>query len=408
METMGFQGLMSGLPRTYWLLWAGLLVNRVGTMVVPMLTAYLTKVRGLSLAQAGTTVAAFGGGALFGNLVGGSLADAYGRRGTMLLSLTCGAVAMLGLGHAEAPLALIGWAFTLGLFGEMFRPAAQAVVADVVPPELRMKAFTLQYWAVNLGFAIAALVGGALATDHFDWLFWGDAGTTLLFAGLVAVALPETRPTSRPAEQSQGSVLTPFADRAFMPMLVLCFLCALVVMQCQVAMQADMLAKGLDTAQYGKAMALNGVLIVCFQPLMSKLVEGRDRQRVLAAAALLTGLGLGSLAFAHSLYAVMGTVAIWTVGEMLMAPVNAAVVADAAPSHLRGRYQAALSLCWALAFSAAPVVGTRVAEAAGFGWLWAGCAAVGVLTALGYWLRAGRGAATQAASEESLVEPASS
>jgi dipeptide/tripeptide permease len=39
-------------------------------------------------------------------------------------------------------------------------------------------------------------------------------------------------------------------------------------------------------------------------------------------------------------------VLIWTLGEIIYAPVASACVADIAPKHLRGRYQGAWVLTW--------------------------------------------------------------
>jgi hypothetical protein len=41
------RSLTAGLPRTYWLLWVGTLINRLGGFVIPFLTLYLTQERGL-------------------------------------------------------------------------------------------------------------------------------------------------------------------------------------------------------------------------------------------------------------------------------------------------------------------------------------------------------------------------
>ena len=40
------------LPRAYWYIWAGTLVNKLGTFVVPFLALYLTQQRGFSAATA--------------------------------------------------------------------------------------------------------------------------------------------------------------------------------------------------------------------------------------------------------------------------------------------------------------------------------------------------------------------
>ncbi|MBX6723899.1 MAG: MFS transporter, partial [Dactylosporangium sp.] len=90
-ETVG------GLPRTFWVLWSGILINRVGGFVVLFLSLYLTGPRGLSPAVAGAVVGGHGVGAMLGTLLGGVLADRWGRRRTLLLAHVGGAVALVSL-----------------------------------------------------------------------------------------------------------------------------------------------------------------------------------------------------------------------------------------------------------------------------------------------------------------------
>src|SRR5450755_2041863 len=91
-----------GLPRAYWVLWSGMLVNRLGSFVVPFLALYLTRVRGLSIGAAGVIVALWGAGSLASGPIGGILTDRVGRRSTLLAGTALGALAMLHLGVARA------------------------------------------------------------------------------------------------------------------------------------------------------------------------------------------------------------------------------------------------------------------------------------------------------------------
>ena len=75
-----------GLPRPYWILFIGTLLNRTGGFVLVFLGIYLTEVRGLTAAQAGYVVATFGLGALAGAPIGGALADRLGRRPPLVVS----------------------------------------------------------------------------------------------------------------------------------------------------------------------------------------------------------------------------------------------------------------------------------------------------------------------------------
>ena len=62
-------------------------------------------------------------------------------------------------------------------------------------------------------------------------------------------------------------------------------------------------------------------------------------------------------AVATASLALLATVAIWTLGEMIGAPVGYAYVADIAPEHMRGRYQGLYGLCWASGTVTAPAIG---------------------------------------------------
>ncbi|MDX6684202.1 MAG: hypothetical protein QOF86_330 [Baekduia sp.] len=67
-----------GLPATFWTLWVGTLINRIGSFVTPFLGLYLTTERGLSVAAAGGLVAATGAGSVLSQPLGGALADRVG------------------------------------------------------------------------------------------------------------------------------------------------------------------------------------------------------------------------------------------------------------------------------------------------------------------------------------------
>lgn len=372
--------LTEGIPRAFWALLAGTFVTKAGSFVVPMLFIYLTQARGLSIAAAGTTVSLFGVGSLLGGTMGGVLADRIGRRTTMLASLIVGAGFMLVLGAATTPWQLGAATLFLGLTADAYRPASQALVADIVPPTFRMKAFGLQYWAINLGFSFAAVVGGFMATRHFGLLFLADAATTLVLAAVVWRLIPSSRPTPT-VGAPRTSLLTPFADRVFAPFLLLTFFTAVIFFQHLTSLPEDMRSKGLSSAEFGVALAGNGLLIVLVQPWVMQRVAKVPRARLLAAGAALAGLGFGLTTFASSLGTYMLSVAVWTLGEIIFAPVNGSLVADLSPTHARGRYQGAFTITWSLAFMVSPLLGPRLIEATSLRTFWLATLAMGLVVA---------------------------
>jgi len=375
-----------GLPRTFWYLWSGALVNRLGGFLFTFLALYLTQERHYSVSQAGLVVSLYGAGSLCAGPVGGMLADRIGRRATMLWSMTLAAAAMIQLGLARAPTHIAFSTLLLGLVSDAYRPAVQATVADLVPPEDRPRAYGYLYWAVNLGFAGACVIAGFVASRSFLALFVADAATTLAFGVIVFLRVPETRPEHAARRPAMAGLAAPFHDGAFVAFLLTQLLVAIVFHQGNVALPVDMRAHGISPRGFGTLIGLNGVLIVLLQPTGLKLLHGRPRARVLALGALLTGAGFGLTAFASAapLYAL--SIAVWTAGEIASTSVTPAVAADRAPSHLRGSYQGAYQLVWGLSSFLAPALGSWVLDRFGGGALWTGCLVSGLLATIGHLL----------------------
>ena len=363
---------VGGFPRPFWALWAGMLLNRLGTMVEPFLGLYLTTARGLSLAQAGVVMAVLGAGSLAGTLVGGTLADRIGRRATLTLA-TCGTgVAMLLLGYAQGIAAIVGAALLLGLLLDMYRPAAQAVVADLISPADRPRAFGLLFWAVNLGWAVAMVLGGTLAQQGFLWLFWIDAITCAGFGLLVWRTIPETR-----ARTGGPGVFAGFGralrDRVMVGYVLITLVYTFVLMQGMTTMPLAMKRDGLGPRDYGIAIAANGVLIIIVQPLVNAWLARRDHSLVMASGAVLVGTGYGLTTLVSSTAGYTATILVWTLGEIIAAAVLQAVVADLAPPDLRGRYSGLYGMAWSGGFLLAPLGGTQLLGAGGPPALWLTC-----------------------------------
>lgn len=379
-----------GLPATFWYLWTGTLINRLGSFVLIFLAIYLTRERGFSELQAGLVLGLWGVGGAVGTTVGGTLTDRWGRRPTLLTAHVGAATMMLALGFARELWAVAVGALLLGLFAEAARPAFGAMMIDVVPERDRLRAFSLNYWAINLGFACAAILAGLAAEVGYLLLFVVDAATTLTTAVIIFVKVRETRVAAAAkaggASAPRGALRTILGDRVYLGFVALNLLGALVFLQHISMLPIAMGEDGLSTATYGSVIALNGVLIVAGQLFVPRLIRGRSRSHVLALASVVMGVGFGLTAFAEAAWFYGLTVLIWTLGEMLNSPSNSTLIAELSPAELRGRYHGGFSLSWQVAGAAAPILGGLVRQEAGNAALWLGCAAIGGLMAVAHLL----------------------
>ncbi|MFI8219868.1 MFS transporter [Streptomyces sp. NPDC085932] len=370
---------VGGLPGSFWVLWTGSLVNRLGAMVNPFLSLYLTQARNVPLHAVGLILAVVGVGSVLSQPLGGFLADRFGRRAALTGGMLANAASLLALGSAHTLPALTAAGFALGVTIDLFRPAAQALVADAVPAADRTRAFGLLLWSVNLGFSAAMILGGHLATRGFHLLFWADAAACAIFGLLVWFAVPETRPQA--ADRGSGSYRTVLADRAMAAFAGVVVLYAVVFQQAFATLPIAMARDGLPGDVYGLVMAVNGVVVIVVQPLIGHRLDAYDKSRILATGFLLAATGSALVAAASAGPAYGAAVAVWSLGEVLVFAVTAAIVADLAPPTLRGRYNGLLGMAWGTGFLIAPLLGTRLLGI-GSTVLWLSCTALCCLAAL--------------------------
>lgn len=371
-----------GLPGAFWALWSGTLVNRIGYLVEPFLAYYLTGHRGLSVTAAGVVLAANGLGGTFSQLIAGVAADRIGRRATLTLGMLANAASLVGLGYARGIGMIIAVTFLFGVTVDIYRPASQAMVADLVPARDLPRAYGLVFWAVNLGFSVAMVLGGMLARAGFLWLFWADAVTCAIFGLIVWRWAPDSRPEPARSAGRRDGFGKVLRDTLMAGYLCITLAYTFVYLQAYTTLPLAMKLGGLPARDYGLAMALNGLLIVAIQPLAGHWLARRDPVRVLAAGIVVVGLGFGLTAVARSTLAYAATIAVWTLGEIITVGMAATIVAALAPAHLLGRYSGLIGAAWGAGYLLAPLGGSRLLVL-GAPVLWLTCAGLCAASASG-------------------------
>ena len=368
--------LTAGLPPSYWFLWMGTIINRLGGFVVPFLSLYLTSERGVPITRAGLMVALFGAGSFAAQLVGGELADRLGRRPVLLLSL------LVTLRLRWPSVSRVSFRHRSGHDRGswiLHRPVPAGGERRRIRPgpagRTRPRAFGYMYWAINLGARLAPIIAGFMAHVDYLLLFAGDALTTLLYGCLCWHVSRDLSRRSRScrAGVGEGAPGDSWArNRCCWSFTFLTLIFGTIYMQGIVTLPLDMQQHGLGPADYGLAIAANGILIVLVTIQLSRLVVRWPRsERWLWLpwhwdAASAEHLG-------HDPACLRDGVVVWTVGEIIGASVAPTIIADLAPVELRGLYQGVFGSAWGLSFFIGPIVGTWAFEAFSPDVLWIGC-----------------------------------
>ena len=101
-------------------------------------------------------------------LIGGKLADAYGRRLIFILGIAIFTLASLWCGLAGSGDMLIAARVVQGAGAALMNPATLSIIAATFPPRERGTAIGIWAGTAALALAIGPLVGGLL-TEHLSW-----------------------------------------------------------------------------------------------------------------------------------------------------------------------------------------------------------------------------------------------
>jgi MFS family permease len=363
------------LPARIRLLIAARGVNQLGAFSLAFLTVLLSRGLGASLPVAGAISALFGLATVPSRLLGGRLADRWGRRRTILAGLVGCAVAQLGIAAAPDLAVAASCSVLLGLAFELYEPPSQAMIADGVAPADRAGAYTLLTTALAVGNMGAGLVADVVGRSNLRWLFVVDAASCLACALTVRLVLPADEPARRvtPADARERS---PWRDGSLLAMTGAGTVFALIYMLMLVSLPLALGAEGLDPASAGLIMTASTVSLLLARPAL-RLGRLADLSAgpAYAAGYSLMALGLAGYAVAHTLPSLLGPSALFAVGNLLLMGRAFAVVSGLAPAGASARYLAVYGLSWGFATVLAPPLGTWVIGGFGPGALWAAMAA---------------------------------
>ena len=127
-------------------------------------------------------------------LIGGKLADAYGRRLIFVLGIAIFTLASLACGLASSGDALIGARVAQGVGAAMMNPATLSIIAVTFPPRQRGTAIGLWAGVSALALALGPLVGGLL-TEHagWNWIFFINIPVGVLAIAASFLLIDESR-----------------------------------------------------------------------------------------------------------------------------------------------------------------------------------------------------------------------
>ncbi|HXF69244.1 MAG TPA: MFS transporter [Thermoflexus sp.] len=386
---MGWRGWGDRYPREFWLLFGGTLVSAIGgSMVWPFLTLYLRQRFPVSLTLIASLLTLNAVAGLATTAVAGLVVDRFGRKGAMVAGLVGSGLVLLGMIPATSLLAWAALMAFMGGFGPIYRVGSDAMVADLIEPSRRASAYALLRMMANLGVAIGPAIGGFIVSASYGLAFALGGIAQLLFALLVLLGAGETRPQTpnelrtSPLGEGYAGILR---DHPFLAFCGFYTLAGMAYVTMMVLLPVYMKESfGVPERLYGFIMTTNAAMVVGLQYGITRLASRFRELWVLSAGALFYALGVGSVALGRSFPAFLFSMALLTIGEMLMIPTATTLTANMAPPEARGRYMSIYGLTWGVGFGVGPVIGGMLHDRLGPVAIWWGGAWIALVAALGF------------------------
>ena len=385
-----YRNAYSGLSKSTWLLSLVMLINRSGTMVIPFMTLYLTSPKmGYSIGEAGIVFGLFGAGAFSGAFFGGKLTDKIGFYPVQLITLVGGGILFIVLGQMKSYSLICLFTFLLSFVNEAFRPANSTAIAFYSKEENRTRSYALNRLAINIGWAVGSGLGGLLAKQSYELLFWVDGFTNLAAALLMWSFL---KPVDYKPEKQPASVKPPlvsaYKDKTYLLFIVITMLFASCFFQIFTNLPVFFKKELHFSEPYiGLLMAINGIVIALIEMVLIYKLEGKRKNTVY----ITFGVALVGLSFLMLNIPGMGAqlafvmIICITFGEIFSMPFMNTYWISRTQTSNRGQYAALYTMAWSAAQCLGPLLGAQVADHYSFTVLWWIVGGLSLFASFSFW-----------------------
>lgn len=339
------------LDPAIWMIAVARFVIAGGTFVLPVYALILTQKLFLSPADSGMMVFIVSFGGMLGSVLGGYLADKFNRLALMAISEAFSAVSMIVAGLFAYDASSIVFIALSSLALGVMRPSMRAALLSLCSSNSESKryALSLSYLAFNVGHAVGPLIAGFLLIDYYQWLYWGDAATTLIAACLLASLIKKTTgKKSRPAKDTpiksqedttQGDSHNP--DKTQISLFLVVNVC---VSFCYAQITFTLPLQIAETFSddgaryYGLILMINALAVLGFTTVLTSLTANTHPIKNIMIAISGYGFGYAMIGFLPTLLMMGLTILIITASEILEVTNGDAYLSELVPESQLGRY----------------------------------------------------------------------
>ena len=365
-------------------------------MIWPFLMIYVSERLSLSLSTVSTLITINAIVGLFASFVAGAVSDKLGRKPVMIVSLAINGIGYLFMSQAHT---YLGFAFIMVLMGAsnpLYQVGSDAMLADMIVPEKRTRAYAIIRMVNNAGIALGPAMGGFVAARSYTYAFLGAAIGMITYSLLLVFRARETLDKAYQSEketwtESLGGYSRVFRDHHYVVFALLVGIGLIAPSMLWTLFSVYTKQNfGLPENLYGWLPTTNALMCVFVQFSVTQVSRRFRPLPVIGVGMLIFALGVGSVALMNNFWGFWASMVLMTFGELTLIPTVSKYIADLAPADMRGRYMSFYWFAWALARGAGPLIGGFLNDTISPRSIWMGGLAIGLASTFGLFLFSAR------------------
>jgi len=332
------------------LLSASLVLTLARAITLPYLVIYLSGRFGLSVADIGLVI---GSTLIIGSLLslyGGFLVDNLSSYRLILVFSGLFTMGFLGTFLAREIWLFYGCLVMINLAYAVIDIAVKAGFGELLPVAERSQAFSIKYTLTNIGYAAGPLIGAGLARldSSLPFFMSGALGAAFFFSYLIWA----NRDLSVVEKNRAPLPFLAVAQLLSQDWRLVCFtlaglLSAVVFGQFTAYLSQYLVLTTTPEFTYRIISAIvttNALMVISLQYTIGRKISQRHMNLWLGAGLSLFILGLAGFALSGTALFWIISMAVFTLGEIIVIPAEYMLIDNIAPNHLRGMYYAAQNL----------------------------------------------------------------
>ncbi len=287
--------------------------------------------------------------AVLASMLGGRLADLYGRKRITISMFVMVVISCFMSSVLCRSRWIIPFLFITNFFSSAAYPGIAGMLADAMRGTGRREGFSLLYLCSNLGIAIGPAIGGALFYNHLPWVYRLQAiiicFAMVFFAVFTvdnydpSIARAKKELDERSGGENTESVFTVVLKR---PVLLRFYLSLIIITICYqmvnfiLSMQmTDIFGLQIASVFAGRVWSANGLTILVLSPIVVAHFKHMHQYKKMVLGVIFYAIGFGGYAWLKFPWMVPGLAVVWTVGEILITTDSGGFIAEnSPPSHL--------------------------------------------------------------------------